>query len=138
MLEEIEDMHMHVAQSSSGQDSMNPVMRSTAVRTNWRSRPLSVRPSPSHMDEATLPSDRRRLASRATCGGTNAASSSSSSVVVATAVTGTTMATGADNEPGRRTLHAAFSSSVRRQQGFLPDQRCGCSRRWPRPSSELW
>ena len=52
-------------------------MRSTAVRTDWRSRPLSVRPCPTHTDEAARPSWHRSLAASTTWGGTNADADSS-------------------------------------------------------------
>ncbi|RLM92097.1 hypothetical protein C2845_PM08G25420 [Panicum miliaceum] len=51
----------------------NPVMRSTALRTARRSRPLSVRPCPTHTDEATPRLSGHRRAAR-TCGGTIPAS----------------------------------------------------------------
>nr|CAB3464704.1 unnamed protein product [Digitaria exilis] len=59
--------------------SRKPVMRSTAVRTDCRSRPLSVRPCPTHTDEeaTTRPSEHRRLAASSRWGGTNAGGDSS-------------------------------------------------------------
>lgn len=77
-------------------------MRSTAVRTSRRSRPLSVRPFPTHTENAALSSEHRRaLAATSSCGGTNAAAGAVLPWlilrVVGALVTG--MPTGADGVP---------------------------------------
>jgi hypothetical protein len=76
--------------------SRNPVMRSTVARTERRSRPLSVRPCPSHIGQAVLSAEHHRLATT-TCGGTkDVASSPPASSLQQSHFAATGMATGAD------------------------------------------